>query len=313
MLSITLLFTSHLFYFWGFYAHKLINEHAIYTLPTEMALYYKHHRHEIIERSVDADKRSYVDSAESIRHYIDIEDYQEEKVDSIPIHWSHARAKYPNALIQTAGIIPWHINLTYERLVEAFKNKNNQRIIRLSADLGHYIADAHVPLHTTTNYNGQLTNQIGIHAFWESRLPEMFADKYDLLVGRAYYIDSPIDHAWTIVKKSHILVDSVLSIEHQLSQQYPVDVHKSYIKRNNTLVYTYSDTYAHAYHEALNNMVERRMAESIRQIGSYWYSAWIDAGQPNLSFLIHSEDHIYEVDSLEEWRPSQGKGREEWH
>jgi hypothetical protein len=68
-------------------------------------------------------------------------------------------------------------------LVDAFKARNFELILRQSAELGHYIADAHVPLHTTSNYNGQLTNQLGLHAFWESRIPELFADKnYDYLV-----------------------------------------------------------------------------------------------------------------------------------
>ena len=41
-------------------------------------------------------------------------------------------------------------------------------VLRTAADLGHYLADAHVPLHTTGNYNGQRTNQTGIHALWET-------------------------------------------------------------------------------------------------------------------------------------------------
>ncbi len=64
--------------------------------------------------------------------------------------------------------------------------------MRISAEFGHYIADACVPLHTTSNYNGQLTDQVGIHAFWESRIPELFAvEEFDMIVGTASYIDDP--------------------------------------------------------------------------------------------------------------------------
>ena len=45
---------------------------------------------------------------------------------------------------------------------------NLEDVLRTAADLGHYLADAHVPLHTTGNYNGQRTNQTGIHALWET-------------------------------------------------------------------------------------------------------------------------------------------------
>ena len=75
------------------------------------------------------------------------------------------------------GILPYNLQTFYIRLIGAFKRKDVKRILSLSADIGHYIGDAHVPLHTTENYNGQLTDQIGIHAFWESRIPELFADQ----------------------------------------------------------------------------------------------------------------------------------------
>ena len=90
-------------------------------------------------------------------------------------------------------------------LVKAFKEKDIDYILKNSADLGHYVSYAHVPLHTTENYNGQLTNQKGIHAFWESRLPELFADGYDYLVGTAKYQYSVLDVASQAVESSFIL------------------------------------------------------------------------------------------------------------
>ena len=94
--------------------------------------------------------------------------------------------------------------------------ENFDRILSLSSDLGHYIADAHVPLHTTENYNGQLTNQKGIHGFWESRIPEISAEEYDYLLGTAVYVADPLKEAWRIVKESNSAVDSVLKFEKEL-------------------------------------------------------------------------------------------------
>ena len=50
----------------------------------------------------------------------------------------------------------------------------------------YYVGDAHVPLHTTENYNGKMTGQKGIHGFWESRLPEINADNYNFFVLKAF-------------------------------------------------------------------------------------------------------------------------------
>lgn len=294
---------------WGFYAHKLINQTAVFTLPTTLATFYKKNIRAITESAIDPDKRCYVDSAESPRHYIDIDRF-EDGIDSIPIHWSKAKEKFEERRLLAQGIVPWQIERSYRQLVKAFTEKNTTAIIRHSADLGHYVGDAHVPLHTTKNYNGQYTEQIGIHAFWESRLPEMFASAYDLMVGRAQYIEDPQHFAWKIVRQSHSLVDSVLSIEKQLATDIPEHLRKSYITRNNILTLTYSDHYADSYHKALNGMVLRRIRASISAVGSLWYSAWIDAGQPDLSKSKNQEVTV--PDTLP---TPHGTiiGREEWH
>lgn len=137
------------------------------------------------------------------------------------------------------GIIPCQINRTYRSLVKAFKTRNISRIIQLSADLGHYIADAHVPLHTTSNNKGQCTNQIGVHNLWETRIPEMFSSNYNLYIGQASYIDDPLATLWKIVKESNALVDSVLLIEKDLSKSFKASEIKVYVERNNQLIQTY--------------------------------------------------------------------------
>ena len=43
--------------------------------------------------------------------------------------------------------------------------------------------------------------------------------------------------------------------------------------------------FAAAYHEAMQGMVEERMTASIKAVGDIWYTAWINAGSPDLSDL----------------------------
>lgn len=266
---------------WGFFAHQKINYHAVFTLPSGMIRFYKANITYLSEHAVDADKRRYADSLEAPRHYLDVELY-EEKIDSIPERWDKAVKRYGEAKMNKAGILPWQIQKTYNKLVEAFKNRDSSKILIHSAYLGHYIADAHVPLHTTQNHNGQLTNQIGIHAFWESRLPELFHKKYKLLTGRAIYLESPLNAAWSIVKHTNSLVDSTLSCEKKVSVKIKSSQLFEFSKRNHALTRQYSYQYSNAYHNLMNGMVERQMRKSIFDIGSFWYTAWVDAGQPTL-------------------------------
>ena len=184
------------------------------------------------------------------------------------------------------GILPYNLTRVQKQLTEAFKQNDAKRILRLSAEIGHYIGDAHVPLHTTENYNGQLTDQRGIHAFWESRIPELFADEqYDYLVGKAEYIEEQETFFWDIVLTSHSYVDSVLLIEKDLSQTFPEDQQYCYDERLNRTIRTYCRDYAEAYQTRMNGMVEDRMRASILALGNVWYTAWVDAGSPDLNNL----------------------------
>ena len=162
---------------WGFYAHKKINSLAVFLLPPEMILFYKANIGFIGDHALDPDKRKNVVASEGPKHYIDIDHYGLYPYPDLPHKWQDAVTKYTFDTLIRYGIVPWHIQLMLARLTKAFKEKNFSKILRNSADIGHYIADAHVPLHTNSNHNGQLTNQKGIHAFWESRIPELLAEK----------------------------------------------------------------------------------------------------------------------------------------
>ncbi|MCF8281496.1 MAG: hypothetical protein K9J45_13930 [Bacteroidales bacterium] len=184
------------------------------------------------------------------------------------------------------GVLPYNLEQMLKRLTDAFVEHDEKRILHYSADIGHYIADAHVPLHTSMNYNGQMTGQDGLHAFWETRLPELYADEqYDFWVGQADFIEKPKDYFWKIVLDSYALVDSVIGIERSLRKQFPPDRQMCNEYRNNVFVKTQCEDFAAAYHERMSGMVEDRMQGAIRAVGSAWYTAWVLAGQPDLSNL----------------------------
>lgn len=273
---------------WGFFAHRRINQLALFTLPPEMLGFYKNAHQYLTEQAVGPDRRRYIDTLEAPRHYLDVENY-ETHIDSIPEKFKDALAKYGQQKLNENGIVPWQIQRSYYGLIKAFQLRDSVKILKYSADLGHYIADAHVPLHTTANHNGQLTNQVGLHAFWESRIPELFAQNYKLITGKAHYINDPLKSAWAIVKHSHLLVDTVLKIEAELHAEFPSDQKYSFSEHNGTIVKQYASAYAKAYQDRMQGMVEKQMRAAILAVGSFWYSAWVDAGQPILKNLVKTE------------------------
>jgi hypothetical protein len=303
-------------YCWGFYAHKKINYFAVFLLPPQMMILYKPNIEFITEHAVDPDKRRYAVASEAPRHYIDIDYYGKYPYTELPHNYKDAVAKFGEDIIIENGIVPWHIQIMLTRLTKAFKEKNFSSIMKNSADIGHYIADAHVPLHASSNHNGQLTNQIGIHAFWESRIPELLAEKqFDFFIGKAAYLKNPAAFIWNRVLESGREADSVLLIEKELSKEFPGDKKYSFENRNNILIRQYSSGFTIAFNKKLNNMVERRMRQAIFAVASFWYTAWVNAGQPDLSSLVShtfSESDLKDFEELnEKWQNGKINGREE--
>ncbi len=270
---------------WGFFGHKKINRMAVFTLPPEMITFYKLHIDYLAKHSTDADSRKRAVEGEAEKHYIDLDHYGDKPFEVIPKKWKDAVEKFTEDTLNKYGTVPWHIDLMVLRLTEAFKEKNIDKILHCSANLGHYLADAHVPLHTTENYNGQLTGQQGIHSFWESRIPELFAEQWDFFTGRAVYIENINENTWKIVKESFLAKDSVLRFESELSAKWSIDKKYSHTGKKKV----YSQEFSEAYNKKLNGMVERRMRSAIHALGSYWYTAWVDAGQPDLNNLLTKE------------------------
>ena len=283
-----LVFTLFVLCSWGFHAHKTINRNAVYLLPSELSTFFILHIDQIEANSVNADKRRYTDTAEACKHYIDLDLYGASPFDSIPEKWYDAKRYFTADTLKSRGILPWVIQWEYTKLVWAMDSGTVDDIIKSAADLGHYVADACVPLHTTSNYNGQYTGQKGIHALWESRIPESFSWNYDYYIGKSVYLDSSIDFAWSLVKESNTLVSSTLSIEGDVSKEFTKDEKYRLDNQNGKIVHQYTNEFISQYNLALDSMVERRLQRSIFAISSLWYSAWVDAGQPDLHKLKES-------------------------
>ena len=312
---ILLLLRNHPVFCWGFYMHEKINYHAVFLLPPQMMVLFKPSIGFLSEHAVDPDKRRYVSASEGAHHYLDIDHYGHYPFPDLPHDYRLAQKKYSEDSLRAYGLVPWWIEIMMGRLTKAFREKNQQLILKTAAELGHYIADAHVPLHVCSNHNGQLTNQAGIHAFWESRVPELFAETdWDFFIGKAAYIRDLSNFIWSRVLESAAAADTVLRYEKEISDQFPPDQKYAFEFRNGKLIKQYSTAYARLYENKLDHMVERRMRQSIFAVASCWYTAWVNAGQPILTAPGKdslTDDQVKEYQRLDlEWKNGTVKGRD---
>lgn len=300
---------------WGKFGHEHINRAAVMALPMPMQSFYYNHIDYITQESNEPDIRKYTmsDTAEYPRHFIHLEALG--NLDTVPKSPAAALKKYDRKFFIRHGMLPWAIEDMMAKLTDAFKRKHKTDILFLSADLAHYIGDAYMPLHVSINHNGTLTNAKGAHSLFESQLPEVFGETYNYNVGsKVKYVIDVQAETWRILSASLKSADTLLRADRDLMKTLPQD--KIYvldaagnIKTNeyNEPIHTYG--YCKLYHDGLKGMVERQLRAAIATSASFWYTAWVNAGKPDLSDIDKKELTTRNAPSLAQERALYKKGK----
>ncbi len=273
---------------WGFLVHRTIHQLAVYQLPAEMAGFFHSNREKLVYDAPRADTRRNTDSTEAPKHFIDLEPFNEKPAYNLPTDFNKAIAKYSLDTLTKYGYVPYQIIVLKNQLTNAFKMQNKDSILFYAADLGHYIGDANVPLHTTINYDGQLTNQQGLHSLWESMIPELEIEQYNLYSGhKVRYLKNPIKDVFRAIKRAHELVPTMLAKEVETSLSFTDSTKYRYQMRNGKQSRSYTSAFAKAYSEKLKPTINQQLLHSADMIADFWYTAWVDAGKPNLASITN--------------------------
>lgn len=258
---------------WGFEAHYFVLGRALDLMPEPIRPFFQKHRTYIVNHAIDPDLwRSVGWEAEPPRHFINIDAYGEFPFEALPREYGAAIQKYGPDAVERTGVLPWRAAEMYGRLVRAFQDVARERSFApdnvqiFTAVLAHYVADAHVPLHTATNHDGQLTKQDGIHARWETDLFLRYRDTLTIAPPPPTPVREPRDAMFAIVLESYKLVAPLLEADRQAAAGRAV----------------YDDGYYETLLGAVKPMLERRMSQSISGIVAFVAGAWEAAGRPAL-------------------------------
>lgn len=272
---------------WGFLVHRTVNQLAIYQLPRKMQSFFFTNKDYLVYNAPRPDQRRNTDKDEGHKHFIDMEYFGPHPFDSVPPLWKDAITKYSLDSMKQYGTLPYAVIATQQKLTDAFKSRNRDSILFYAADIGHYIADAHVPLHTSANYDGQLTNQQGMHDLWETTVPEIVFSSYDLgSRHRARYLTHPVETIWNIIEHSHTLLPEMLAKEKEVSKNFTDSTKYRWQERWGKMRRFYTAPFAKAYSEALGSSINEQLKASAEHIADFWYTAWVDAGKPDLSGML---------------------------
>jgi hypothetical protein len=255
---------------------------------------------EIVKKSVRPDQRRSEDREEAPKHFIDLELYGDSAAWKMPLRWKDALKKYGKDSLAKCGYVPYYVVTMKERLTAAFRSGNKDSILFYATDLGHYISDAHVPLHVTENYDGQLTKQKGLHSLWESMIPEIEIQQYDLR-GRhkAKYLKHPERAIWKAVRQSYKLLHDVFEEEKAVTRSFS-EAEKYRVQMRNGKEYkSYTSAFAKAYSAKLGATINKQLISSANLVADFWYTSWVDAGCPNLNKGLSLTENKKEKDELQ--------------
>lgn len=275
-----LIFSNSIFA-WGFYAHKKIQTEAIKLLPKEIKPFFIDNKNFIIENSIAPDKWKFKDKSEGPKHFIDLDNYGKYPFTALPRNIDIAIEKYGEKQVLENGTVPWQILFFTEKLTAAFNSKNKNDILFYSSALGHYISDAHVPLHTTNNYDGQLTNQFGLHGRWETDLVKKF--EIILKPENCDIIKNKKEKVFEIVLSSNLLVDKILNAD-KISL-FDIKGKPNFKLNKKKKEFRYLKNYYNEFYNLCSIDLKKQMESSATITASFWLTAWIDSGMPDLSKL----------------------------
>ena len=275
-----------LFSSWGFLVHRTVNQIAVYQLPKDLRTFFHINMDYIVRHSVRPDLRRSEDSTEDKKHFINFEKFGDSAAWKMPYNWDEAVRLYSKDSLLEYGYVPYHVIVMKSRLTNAFRSMKKDSILFYAADLAHYISDAHVPLHTTTNYDGQLTNQKGLHSLWESIVPEIQLDQFDLgSRHRVKYLKHPELSIWQAVRNAHTLLPEVFAKELEVSRSFPDSIKFKIQIRRGKETKSYSGDFARAYGKLLGASINRQLLKSADLTADFWYTCWVDAGRPDIMKL----------------------------
>jgi hypothetical protein len=264
---LTLLSLIFLLCSWGEKGHQKINSTAPQFFPSGLNKF--HGWSEILSlHGSDPDNRRKLDPTEGIKHYIDFDGYDDfVKTHKIVEGKDEAFNKYGTEFIKKNGTLPWVTDSVYHVLVKEFKAKDWSKVVLSAADLGHYVGDGHMPLHLTLNYDGQLTQQKGIHNRYESKMFGLYTDSITVKRSRLHKVKNVQRYVFDYMYSNFKYKDSLLNAD-----KY------AYEKANNE----YNDLYYEILWHNTKAFTDRMIRSSSKSLAELIRMAWIEAGRPRV-------------------------------
>ncbi|HXN97902.1 MAG TPA: hypothetical protein VN881_02450 [Candidatus Acidoferrales bacterium] len=257
-------------YSWGENADRLVANKAVDTLPEEMQPFFQANRQFIVQHVTDL-QEAVPKSVIPFEHprvsdFIALDHYGPFPFSALPRDYKNAISKFNRRTLDQYGVLPWQVGLYSKRLTDAFHDRNWNEAKLSAAQLAHYVTAAHDPFKTTVNFDGKLTGQSGVNDRFGTGLVDRFQLFFFVKPSEAVFVHDPTDRAFEMCLTAHSLLESVLLAD----------------RRAHAGLTGYTDEYYDRFYAQAGTLLVGQLSDAATDVGSYWMTAWINAGRPQL-------------------------------
>jgi hypothetical protein len=270
LVLMVLLLSQPTSYSWGENADRLVANKAVDTLPEEMQPFFQANRQFLVQHVTDL-QEAVPKSVIPFEHprladFIELDHYGPFPFSALPRDYKNAISKFNRRTLDQYGVLPWQVGLYSKRLTDAFHDRNWNEAKLFAAQLAHYVTAAHDPFKTTVNFDGKLTSQPGVNDRFGTGLVDRYQLFFFVKPSEAVFVHDPTDRAFEMCLTAHSLLESVLLAD----------------RRAHAGLTGYTDEYYDRFYAQAGTLLAGQLSDAATDVGSYWMTAWINAGRPQL-------------------------------
>ncbi len=246
---------------WGFDGHRRLASLMQDALPQNHCLrawFSARQTTALQDKACDPDRWRATDAAEAPRHFLEIDWVM--PLSNYPREYAGVVSLLGARNASNNGIVPWRVEEKYAELVAAFRANNTTAVLDTAFVMSHYVFDSFSVLHDTRNFDPNN----GLHARWESDMLNVLANINGITTLAATYYGT----AGQADPKNNIF-DVVIAGNAQVAGLIAADTAAA-----GSIASLYSST---------RDLTARRWADGVTVMSSLLWSAWVEAGRPELT------------------------------
>ncbi len=251
---------------WGRNGHRLVVNKAIDTLPPDIRAFFESNRALLVQHVTDPLDALAKTPAERHNHFIQFDKYGRFPFEALPRNYKSAVMKFGKTKLDANGLLPWQIGVYSEKLTEALKAGKWDEARLDAAILANYVSEAHDPFNTTDNLDGRLSRQNGVNERFGTALIDRYSSFFPMRPNDAMFISDPTDRAFEACLSSHSWLETILLADRKARQGEN----------------SFTDEYYDRFYNQAAAILIRQLSDAATDVGSFWLTAWINAGRPPL-------------------------------